>query len=429
MSTWQRLIPGCPERLARAAETAMALVRPLWSRADELVLMNQAKVLRAFRACSVSDLHFAGSTGYAYGDLGRERIEQVFARVFGTEAALVRAQFASGTHAITCGLFGALRSGDTLIAAAGTPYDTLRSVISGAPGSLAEWGVRCEEAALNEDGTVNIPLVAGMARRPDARVVFIQRSRGYSLRPSLSVEQIGAIIAAVKAANPEIICVVDNCYGEFTQESEPSNVGADLVCGSLIKNPGGGIAPTGGYVVGRQELVDRAAARLFAPGIAGEVGANFGINRLILQGLFLAPHVTGEALRGAQFTAALFAELGFTVRPQYADERYDLVQAVELGTPAGLIAFCEAVQKASPVDAHVRPEPWDMPGYTDQVIMAAGTFNMGSSIELSADGPMRPPYAAYFQGGLTREHVIWAAMNAANELMARGDLRGDKRVT
>jgi len=422
LSTWQRLLPNCPDRLALAADSARAKVRSHWARVDELVLINQAKVLRAFQACRVSDVHFAGSTGYAYGDLGRERIEQVFAHVFGTEAALVRAQFASGTHAITCGLFGALKAGDRMIAAAGTPYDTMRTVIQGAPGSLAEWGVTYEEAPLHEDGTVNIPLVARMAAQADARVVFIQRSRGYSLRPTLSVEKVGEIIAAVKAANPQIICVVDNCYGEFTQEIEPSNVGADLVCGSLIKNPGGGIAPTGGYVVGRQDLVDRAAARLFAPGIAGEVGANFGINRLILQGFFLAPHVTGEALKGAQFTAALFAELGYGVRPTFDAERYDLVQAVELGTAEGLIAFCEAVQQASPVDAHVRPEPWDMPGYTDQVIMAAGTFNMGSSIELSADGPMRAPYAAYFQGGLTREHVIWAALNAANELIARGHL-------
>ncbi|HWI64919.1 MAG TPA: methionine gamma-lyase family protein [Symbiobacteriaceae bacterium] len=422
LSIYAKLLPDCPGRLIRAAELAMERVRPHWARADELVLINQAKVLRAFQECQVSDIHFAGSTGYAYGDLGRERIEQVFARVFGTEAALVRAQFASGTHAITCGLFGALKAGDRLIAAAGTPYDTLRTVISGAPGSLTEWGVTYEESPLLADGTVDIANVVRLAQQPDARVVFIQRSRGYSLRPTLSVTKIGEIIAAVKAANPGIICVVDNCYGEFTQEIEPSNVGADLVCGSLIKNPGGGIAPTGGYVVGRQELVDRAAARLFAPGIAGEVGANFGINRLILQGLFLAPHVTGEALRGAQFTAALFAELGLSVRPTYDAERYDLVQAVELGTGEGLVAFCEAVQKASPVDAHVRPEPWDMPGYTDQVVMAAGTFNMGSSIELSADGPMRPPYAVYFQGGLTREHVVWAALNAANELMARGHL-------
>ncbi|HEY3367939.1 MAG TPA: methionine gamma-lyase family protein [Symbiobacteriaceae bacterium] len=413
----------CPDTLAAAATSALAKVKPFWEAADELVLLNQAKVLSAFQAAQVSDIHFAASSGYAYGDLGREKIEQVFAHVFHTEAALVRQQFASGTHAIACGLFGSLKAGDRLIAAAGTPYDTLRQVISGAPGSLAEWGVAYEEAPLLPDGSVDLDLVARLATKPDARVVFIQRSRGYSLRPSLSVAAIGRIIRAVKAANPDVICVVDNCYGEFTTLEEPSEVGADLVCGSLIKNPGGGLAPTGGYVVGRADLVERVGARLYAPGIGSEVGANLGVNRLILQGLFLAPHVTGEALRGARFTAALFAELGFGVRPAYDAERYDLVQAVELGSPEGLTAFCQAVQKASPVDAHVRPEPWDMPGYADRVIMAAGTFVAGSSIELSADGPMRAPYAAYFQGGLTREHVMLAAMNAAHHLITRGILQ------
>ena len=423
MTIWQQLMPNCPDRLARAATTAMERVRPHWSRVDDLVLINQAKVLRAFQACGVADIHFAASTGYGYSDIGREKIEELFAHVFRTEAALVRAQIASGTHAIACGLFGALRAGDRLIAAAGAPYDTLRQVIHGAPGSLTEYGVTYQEVPLRTDLTVDVEGVAQAALQPDARVVFIQRSRGYSLRPSLSLESIRAIVAAVKAVRPDVICMVDNCYGEFTQPEEPAEVGADLVCGSLIKNAGGGIAPTGGYVAGRRELVERAASRLIAPGIGTEVGANLGVNRLFLQGFFLAPHVTGEALRGAQFTAALFAELGFAVRPAFDAERYDLVQAVELGTGAGLVAFCEAVQRSSPVDAHVRPEPWDMPGYTDQVIMAAGTFVQGSSIELSADGPMRAPYAAYFQGGLTREHVILAALNAANELMARGHLK------
>jgi cystathionine beta-lyase family protein involved in aluminum resistance len=405
-----------------AATAALEQVRPRWAAADELVLLNQAKVLRAFQEARIAEMHFAATSGYAYGDVGRAKIEEVFARTFKTEAALVRVQFASGTHAIACGLFGVLKAGDRLIAAAGTPYDTLRTVIQGAPGSLTEWGVTYEEVPLQAGLTVDVAAVARAAAQPDTRAVFIQRSRGYSLRPSLSVEQIGEIIAAVKQANPNAICVVDNCYGEFTREREPSEVGADLVCGSLIKNPGGGIAPTGGYIVGRKELVERAAARLYAPGIAGEVGANLGANRLILQGFFLAPHVTGEALKGAQFTAALFAELGLPVRPGYDDERYDLVQAVELGSGPGLIAFCEAVQRSSPVDAHVKPEPWDMPGYTDQVIMAAGTFVAGASIELSADGPMRAPYVAYFQGGLTREHVIYAALSAAQALMSRGML-------
>jgi cystathionine beta-lyase family protein involved in aluminum resistance len=422
VTIWQQLLPGCPDQLAQAASAAMDRVRPYWHQVDELVLRNQAKVLRAFQEGRIAELHFAGTTGYAYGDAGREKIEQVFAHVFGTEAALVRVQFASGTHAIACGLFGVLKAGDRLIAAAGAPYDTLRTVIHGAPGALTEWGVTYEEVPLQADLTVDVAAVGRAAAQPDAKVVFIQRSRGYSLRPTLSLEKIGEIIAAVKAANPNVVCVVDNCYGEFTQPLEPSNVGADLVCGSLIKNPGGGIAPTGGYIVGKREWVDRAAARLYAPGIGGEVGANLGANRLILQGFFLAPHVTGEALKGAQFTAALYAELGFGVRPAYDAERFDLVQAVELGTAEGLCAFCEAVQAASPVDAHVKPEPWDMPGYDDPVIMAAGTFVAGASIELSADGPMRAPYVAYFQGGLTREHVIYAALSAANQLMVRGIL-------
>jgi len=419
---WHELLPGCPPRLAEAADKAMEQVAPLWAQIDRLVLRNQAKVLRAFQEAGVGDVHFAPSTGYGYGDVGREKIEEVFARTFRTEAALVRLQFASGTHAIACALFGVLRPGDRLISAAGAPYDTLLTVIRGAPGSLAEWGIRYEEVPLLPDGTVDLERIQERVRQPDARVLFIQRSRGYSLRPSLTVQAIGRIITAAKAANPAIVCVVDNCYGEFTQAQEPSEVGADLVCGSLIKNPGGGIAPTGGYVVGRRDLVALAAARLTAPGIAAEVGASLGINRLFLQGFFLAPHVTGEALKGAQFTAALFSNLGLKVIPAYDEERSDLVQAVELGSGEALVAFCEAVQRSSPVDAYVRPEPWAMPGYDDAVVMAAGTFIQGSSIELSADGPMRPPFAAYLQGGLTREHVIYAALNAANELMARGIL-------
>lgn len=420
---WQRLIPSCPDWLAATADEALAQVKPQWEAVEELVLLNQAKVLRAFQEAVVADVHFAGSTGYGYSDIGREKIDELFARVFHTEAALVRVQFASGTHAITTGLFGVLRPGDRLIAAAGAPYDTMQQVIHQTPGGLTEWGITYEEAPLLADGTVDIPLVARLAAQPDAKVVLIQRSRGYSLRPTLSIAQIGAIIAAVKAANPTVICLVDNCYGEFVEEQEPSDVGADLVCGSLIKNPGAGIAPTGGYIVGRADLVEQASTRLFAPGIGMEVGSNFGVNRLVLQGLFLAPHVTGEALKGAQFTAAFFAKLGFGVRPAYDDARSDLVQAVELGTGEGLVAFCEAVQAASPVDSHVRPEPWAMPGYVDPVIMAAGTFVQGSSIELSADGPMRAPYAAYFQGGLTREHVLLAALSAANSLVARGILK------
>ena len=423
MNIWEQLLPDCPASIAAAASTALERVRPLWAQVDDLVLRNQARVLSAFQEAGVSEVHFAASTGYGYNDIGREKLDEVFARAFGAEAGLVRIQFASGTHTIATGLFAVLRPGDRLIAAAGAPYDTLQQVIHGAPGCLTEWGVRYEEVPLRPDLTVDLEGVARAVRRPDARCLLIQRSRGYSLRAPLTVAEIGAIIRVAKEANPDVTVLVDNCYGEFVEAQEPPHVGADLTCGSLIKNPGGGIAPTGGYIVGRADLVERAAAQLFAPGIGPEVGANAGANRLLFQGLFLAPHVTGEALRGAQFTAAFFAHLGFAVRPAFDEPRSDLVQAVELGSPEGLEAFCQAVQKASPVDAHVRPEPWAMPGYSDPVIMAAGTFVQGSSIELSADGPMRPPYVAYFQGGLTREHVMLAALRAANELAAAGVLK------
>lgn len=333
------MIPECPPALADAADWAMTAVRPLWNQVDELVLINQAKVLSAFQAVGIADFHLAASTGYGYNDIGRERIEQLFATAMGADAGLVRVQFASGTHAIACGLFGALRPGDRLIAAAGRPYDTLRQVIDGAVGSLTEWGIEYLEAALTTDGHVDLELVSaliGLAPADRGVTLFIQRSRGYSLRPSLTVAIIAEIIAVAKAARPDCTIVVDNCYGEFVEETEPPEVGADLTCGSLIKNPGGGIAPTGGYVVGRRDLVERAAARLIAPGVGLEIGANLGMNRLIMQGFFLAPHVTGEALRGAQFTAALFGRLGFGVLPAYDQPRTDLVQAVELGSPEGL---------------------------------------------------------------------------------------------
>jgi cystathionine beta-lyase family protein involved in aluminum resistance len=411
------------DRLRDAFTGALSDCEPRFRQVDELVLANQARVLAAFQAAQVSETDFGISTGYAYGDSGREKLERVFAGLFGAEAGLVRVQVASGTHAITLGLFGALRPGDELISAAGVPYDTLRTAIEGAPGSLTEWGVTHKVVPLTADQRVDLDGLTA-AITPKTRVVFIQRSRGYALRPALSVAEIGRIIAAVKAVRSDIICLVDNCYGEFTETQEPGHVGADLVCGSLIKNPGGGIAPTGGYVVGRADLVEAAAARLTAPGVGSHIGANLGQQRLLWQGLFLAPHTVGEALRGAIFTAAFFSRLGFTVDPLPDAPRHDLVQAVQLGSPAGLVAFCRAVQHASPVDSHVRCDPWDMPGYTDQVIMAAGTFVMGSSLELSADGPMRPPYAAYFQGGLTREHVFLAALQAARALEEAGLLPG-----
>lgn len=416
---WTKLVDRLPARLAAAAAAALVAVRPHWDRIEETALYNQARVLTAFHAAGIAEYHFAASTGYGLGDAGRDAVEAVFAAAFGAEAALVRTQIASGTHAISLGLFGVLRPGDELVAALGAPYDSLQPVIRGGTGSLADWGVVYREVPLLAAGAPDLAALQA-ALGPATRAVLIQRSRGYSLRPSLTVAQVGAVVAAVKAARPDVYCLVDNCYGEFTEEREPTAVGADLIMGSLIKNPGGGLAPTGGYVAGRPDLVAAAAARLTAPGIGAEVGASLGWNRLLLQGFFLAPHTVAEALCGAHFTAAFFTELGFRVRPAFDEPRTDLIQAVELGTPEALVAFCQAVQRAGPVDAHVRAEPEHMAGYADKVIMAAGTFIQGSSVELSADGPLRPPYAAYFQGGLTRQHVIWAALRAAAELAERG---------
>lgn len=416
---WQKLIPDCPPYLAAAADAALADVAPAWAAAEAVALTNQARVLAAFHAAGVGEHHLGGTTGYGLDDTGRDKLEEVYARSFGAEAALVRLQISSGTHAIALGLFGSLRPGDELLAAAGTPYDSLQPVIAGAPGSLADWGVTYREVPLGPGGQVD-PAAVAAAVGPQTRTVLIQRSRGYSLRPSLSVTRIADLIAAVRAVRPAAVCLVDNCYGEFVEELEPAMVGADLVCGSLIKNPGGGLAPTGGYVAGRADLVERAAARLTAPGVGGDIGPTLGLSRLLFQGFYLAPHVVGEALKGALFTAALFARLGFSVRPGHAEPRTDLIQAVELGSAEALIAFCQAVQRAGAVDAHLHPVPERMPGYADPVVMAAGGFVQGASIELSADGPLRPPFAAYFQGGLTHQHVIWAALKAAAELAGRG---------
>lgn len=418
---WQRLVPDLPPHLAAAASGALAAVRPHWQRVEEIALYNQARVLRAFHAAGIAAHHFAGSTGYGLGDAGRAAVEQVFAAAFDAEAALVRTQIASGTHAISLALFGVLRPGDELVAAAGAPYDSLQPVIRGGVGSLAEWGVGYREVPLLATGAPDLAALQA-AIGPRTRAVLIQRSRGYSLRPSLTVAAVGEVIAAVKAVRPDVFCLVDNCYGEFAEDREPTAVGADLIMGSLIKNPGGGLAPTGGYVAGKAELVAAAAARLTAPGIGAEVGASLGWNRLLLQGFFLAPHTVAEAICGAHFTAAFFSRLGLPVQPAFDEPRTDLIQAVELRTPEALVAFCQAVQRCGPVDARARAEPELMAGYADPVIMAAGTFIQGSSIELSADGPLRPPYAAYFQGGLTRQHVIWAALRAAAELDARGFL-------
>lgn len=384
---------------------------------DETAEYNQMKVLKAFRKNQVSEAHLGTSTGYGYNDIGRDTLEQVYADVFHTESALVRAQITCGTHALTVALAGNLRPGDEIFSPVGLPYDTLQGVIGirKERGSLAEYGISYAQAELKPDGGFDYDAIrSGINGR--TRLVTIQRSKGYASRPTLSVEAIGELISFVKEIKPDVICMVDNCYGEFVETAEPSDVGADLVVGSLIKNPGGGLAPIGGYICGKKEYVDNAAYRLTAPGLGRELGASLGVNPAFYQGLFLAPTVTAAALKGAIFAAGLYEELGFKVIPDGTEERYDIIQAVELGKAEYLEAFCRGIQYAAPIDSHVTPEPWDMPGYDSKVIMAAGTFVSGASIELSADGPLREPYTAFFQGGLTYAHARLGIMMSLQKL-------------
>lgn len=392
---------------------------------DAVVEKNQEKVIHAFQKHKVSDYHFAGSTGYGYNDRGREVLDLVYADVLEAEAAIVRPHLVSGTHTISAALFGCLRPGDELLFVTGSPYDTLHKVI-GKPGdgtgSLADWGVRCKTVPLLADGSVDWE---GVAEAASARtkVFAIQRSRGYDWRPSFTVAQIGEMVERIKRLSPEGIVFVDNCYGEFTEEIEPPQVGADLIAGSLIKNPGGGLAPSGGYIAGRNDLVTLASYRVTAPGIGGEVGAMLGTTRSLFQGLFLAPLLVGQAVKGSIFAAAVFERLGFETHPRWFDSRTDLIQAIRFPAADPLIVFVQSIQKAAAVDAHVVPEPWDMPGYENPVIMAAGTFIQGGSLELSADAPIREPYIAYMQGGLTYAHVKLAVRQACSDLRARGFLR------
>ena len=398
------------EALLERAQQDCAPVFARFAQTEQTVF---ARVLLQMQQAQVGARHFAPSTGYGYDDVGRDTLERVYAGVLGCERALVRPQIVSGTHALCLALFGLLRPGDTLLSAAGKPYDTLDSVIGGASGegSLAEWGVGYRQVELTSDGAPDFAAIRA-ALSGDVRVVLVQRSRGYAWRPTLTLEQIGDICALVHAQCPGAAVLVDNCYGEFTQPQEPSAYGADVMVGSLIKNPGGGLAPTGGYVAGRAALVERVACRLTSPGIGGEVGSYAASYRPFYQGLFLAPHVVSQALCGAALCARAFSLAGFAVHPAYDMPRGDIIQAVRLETPQRLIAFCQAVQAASPIDSFALPEPWDMPGYAHQVIMAAGTFVSGASIELSADAPMRPPYIAYWQGGLTYAHCRHAVGEA-----------------
>ena len=389
----------------------------LFARVDAIAEENTLKVLDAMRECKVSDAHFNTTTGYAYDDIGRTKLEELYAKIFGAERALVRTQFVSGTHALATVLFGILRPGDELVSLTGKPYDTMQTVIgyeNPSPGSLKEFGVLYNELPMI-DGKVDMDGIKNVITAK-TKMVEIQRSRGYSMRNPLSIDDIRAICDEVHRLKPDCICFVDNCYGEFVDTLEPTQAGADIMAGSLIKNPGGGIAPTGGYVAGRNELVELTSYRLTAPGMGDELGASLSNNRLLFQGLFLAPHVVAQSIKGAIFAAGMFARLGYKTLPLPTDVRGDIIQAIELGTGENLVAFCGGIQKYSPVDSFAAPEPWDMPGYTDQIIMAAGTFVQGASIEFSADGPMRAPYNVYLQGGLTFEHAVIGIMGAAQAI-------------
>jgi cystathionine beta-lyase family protein involved in aluminum resistance len=413
------------EKLAPYVEQVEAEIGPRLREIERMADYNQFKVLRAFRKHQVSDFHFAPSTGYGYDDMGRETLEKVYADVFGGEAALVRTHILSGTHAIAIALFGMLRPGDELLYITGAPYDTLEEIVGvrgHGKGSLKEFGVGYAVVPLTAEGEIDKQTIA-RSIHTNTKVIGIQRSRGYADRPSFTIAKIKEMIAFIRGIRPDVIVFVDNCYGEFTEEQEPLEVGADIMAGSLIKNPGGGLAKSGGYIVGRADLVEMASYRMTAPGLGAEVGSTQSGLLEIFQGFFLAPHVVGEALKGAVFTAGLLQRLGFKTNPSWDAPRTDLIQSVEFGTAEGLVTFCQGIQKAAPVDSHVVPQPGDMPGYADQVIMAAGTFIQGSSIELSADGPIRPPYLGFVQGGLTASHVKVGVLTALDGMIEKNLLK------
>ncbi len=388
---------------------------------DQVAEYNQLKVIKAMQEARVSDIHFAGTTGYGYNDMGRDTLEEVYARAFHGEDALVRPQLISGTHALTVALAGNLRPGDEIFSPVGKPYDTLEEVIGirDSVGSLKEYGITYRQVDLLENGDFDYENIR-KAINGNTKLVEIQRSKGYATRPTLSVKRIGELISFIKGIRPDVICMVDNCYGEFVETTEPTDVGADMIVGSLIKNPGGGLAPIGGYIVGRKDCIERAAYRLTAPGLGKEVGASLGVSQSLYQGLFLAPTVVAGALKGAIFAANVYEKLGFSVVPNGRESRHDIIQAITFGTAEGVIKFCEGIQAAAPVDSFVTPEPWAMPGYDSDVIMAAGAFVQGSSIELSADGPIKPPYAVYFQGGLTWYHAKLGILMSLQKLSDAG---------
>ena len=411
------------ERLLEFDKKALSDAREQFEKIDSITEFNQLKVLSAFIKNGVSEASFAGSTGYGYDDRGREVLERVMADCMGAEDSLIRHNFVSGTHTLTVALFGVLRPGDKVICLTGRPYDTITGVFGideKTDGSLADFGVEYGQVELKENGMPDIEAIKSVLLKEKPKMAYIQRSRGYSTRPSLTIADIKVIIDAIKEVSPNSIIMVDNCYGEFVETKEPCEVGADLVAGSLIKNPGGGIAPTGGYIAGKKELIEKCSYRLTCSGVGREVGATLGHSRELYLGLFQAPHVVGEAVKTAVYTASLFESLGFNVSPSPRDIRGDIIQCVTLGTAEGLIAFCQGMQSGAPVDAYVSPEPWDMPGYTDPVIMAAGAFTLGASIELSADGPVREPYAAWMQGGLNFHSAKAGVLLAADKMLKKG---------
>lgn len=395
-------------------------IKESFTKINETAEYNQLKVMKAFSHHRVSEAHLGLSTGYGYDDLGRDTLEKIYADVFGTESALVRHTIVSGTHAICSCLFGILRPGDILVSATGAPYDTLEEIIGkrgSGNGSLKEWGINYIEIALTTDGKIDKSALREVLQNKKVRMVELQRSKGYAWRESYTVEELADAISFIKSIRPDVVVMVDNCYGEFVQKNEPTDVGADIIAGSLIKNPGGGLALTGGYLAGKKDLVEQVSYRLTSPGIGAEVGASLGQNRNMYQGLFMAPHIVAQALKTAVFTAEIFSLLGFSVAPTSSEVRGDIIQAVKLNNAENLCAFCQGIQRGAPIDSFVVPEPWDMPGYSDKVIMAAGAFVSGASIEISADGPLREPFAAYMQGGLTYESGKISVLCAANNIM------------
>ncbi len=416
---------GISEKAVKLADEAEKEAAVQFEYIENIAEINQLRVMKAFSDNRVSDSHFVPTTGYGYDDIGRDTLDRVYADVMGAEDALVRHNFISGTHTISTALFAVLRPGDILVSITGKPYDTLEEVIGiegdEGNGSLKDFGVDYIQIDIKEDGTPDLAKIKDILTEKEIKAVTIQRSKGYGWRPTYSAKDIGALIAFVKEISPETICIVDNCYGEFVETEEPTAYGADLIAGSLIKNPGGGLAPTGGYIAGKKKYVELCAYRLTSVGIGKEAGASLGFNRQLYQGLFMAPHTVAQALKAAVLCSAVFDKLGFEVDPKPDEIRHDIIQSIKFGNPDKVIEFCRGIQKGAPVDSFVTPEPWDMPGYSSKVIMAAGAFVQGASIELSADAPIKPPYIAYMQGGLTYESAKLGIMVAANNILRKAE--------